>query len=233
MSAARAAQHARPLLNNAATWVQLLTAAQRTAFASSPQLLASAFAKCGIWPFNPEKVLGWLRDAVAAATDAERSAAAAARQALLPPAAAAAAEAVAQQTLQQAADGASGSQQGPVNPEVTAMAVHALLEGLGSADVAAAAAAAVAATLQKKQRKAQRLSGMQSWVTGPEYEAMAAAAAEEKQRQLAEKEEKAAARRAKQAATAAKKAAVAERQALRVANGQQPRGRRPGGGSQG
>ncbi|KAL4440096.1 hypothetical protein ABPG75_003097 [Micractinium tetrahymenae] len=198
-------------------WIALLTAAQRRACASNPDLLKNAFRKCGLWPFNPEAVLGRLRAAVAAAAACQAGATSA------EPDAAAAATAQ-QPEPQQDATSSSQEQEHGEEAEATRK-VLAALQQLGTAEAEAAAAVLRGQTVAKpvqKRSKGLRLSG---WVTSAAFEAQQAAEAAEKQAQEEEKAAKKATTEAKRAAAAAKKAAAEEQRAQRLAAGQKPRGR--------
>jgi hypothetical protein len=190
-----------------ATWVRLLTAAQRECFSSSPDLLKNAFKSCGIWPYNPEAVLGPLR----AELEAKRQ--------LQPPAPPAADVAAAATTAVQAVaagqqDSSNSAVLAELDPEVAAAAALQLLGLAGTAHAEAAAAVLRGERKLAPQRQGKGKKRLSGWITGPEWEAQH----QQEQEQKHQKEEAAA---AKKAAAAAKREAAAAARAEKAQHAQQ------------
>ena len=215
-------EHPLPQHLTRAQWVELLTLALDAALAKNSGLLSNAWRKTGLWPFNPDKVLGPLAEAVAAARGATS---AAVLPATTPAPTAAAISRAAAAAVAAAASGGRGSQL-QLDPQLATQAALALLQAAGGEEAAAAVGVLRGELVAKPPKQRQQAFLDSRWLTKAEEMARLEEEAAAKAAKAAAKAEKAAATAARREAAAAKKAAVAERQAARVAAGGKPLGRR-------
>lgn len=178
-----------------AKWLEMTAAAKK-----SP-------TERGIWPYNPEAVLGPLRAELEAKRQLQPSAPTAADVA--------AAATTAVQAIAALQPGVSTALT-ELDPEVAAAVA---LEWLGRAGTAQAEAAAAVLRGERKlapQRQGKGKKRLSGWITGPEWEA-------QHQREQEEKQQKEEAAAAKKAAAAAKREAAAGARAEKAQRAQQAR----------